>query len=139
MMPMEPVVSHDEVRDEDHEIAPGVHLRISNVPTVVRTGGCEPGVRLYYSLETARQVDYLHELARLRMAQGETLIVLDFRDDATLGRHAYNARLRERRERYRKRYDFRMRRVPRYGSSDYYYERLRPADRGPGEGQDVPG
>jgi hypothetical protein len=138
-MPMEPVVSHDEIRDEIDELAPGVRLRITNVPTVVRTGGGEPGARLYYALHTARHVGHLRELARLRMAQGETEIVLDFEDDAGPGREAYNARLRAERERHRRYYAARMRRVPRFGSSDYYYERLHRAPGAPGEGQNVPG
>lgn len=136
---MEPVISHDEIRDEIDELAPGVRIRITNVPTVVRSGGGEPGTRLYYSIATAEHVSHLRELGRLRMARGETEIVLDFGDDAGPGRDAYNARLRAERERYRKYYERRMARVPRFGSSDYYYERLHRAPGVPGEGQNVLG
>jgi len=136
-MPMEPVVSHDEIREELHVLAPGVILRITNIPTVVRTGGGEPGERLYYSIATAEHVNHLYELGRLRMARGDREIVLDFSDDAGPGRAAYNARLRAERERSRRYYAHRMRRVPRFGSSDYYYERLHRAPGPPGEGQNV--
>ena len=138
-MPMQPVVSHDEIRDEIEDLAPGVRLRITNIPTVVRTGGGEPGTRLYHSIATAEHVSHLRELGRLRMARGETEIVLDFGDDAGPGRDIYNARLRAERESCRKYYQRRMRRVPRFGSSDYFYERLHPAGPFPGEGQNVPG
>jgi hypothetical protein len=134
---MQPVSSRDELRDENQELAPGVHLRITNVPTVVRTGGGEPGVRLYRSIATARHLAHLIELGRIRMTAGETDIVLDFADDASLGRQAYGARVRQAREPRRKRYGRRMRGVPRFGSSDFYYERLRPV--GPlAGGENVP-
>jgi hypothetical protein len=130
----DPIVETTELGVEKRLFAPGARLRITNIPTIVRSGGHEPGVRRYYSMATWRQLDYLCELARLRVARGETEIVLDFGDDASLGREAYNARRRRARERGRKRYDLRMRRVPRFGSSDYYYERLHPVNRAAAEG-----
>jgi hypothetical protein len=117
----------------------GAVLRITNIPTIVRTGGHEPGIRRYYSLTTATQLDYLHELARLRMSRGESVIELDFGDDATQGRLALNERLRRERDTSRRHYERRMQRVPRFGSGDYLYERLHPAAAGPVEGQNVPG
>ncbi|HEX3464868.1 MAG TPA: hypothetical protein VHS78_12545 [Candidatus Elarobacter sp.] len=136
---MQPVISHDEIRDHIEELAPGVRLRITNIPTVVRTGGHEPGTRLYYSIGTAEHLSHLRELGRLRMARGETEIVLDFSEDAAPGRAAYNERLRREREGSRKYYEQRMRRVPRYGSSDYLYERLHPAPPAAAEGEHVSG
>jgi hypothetical protein len=135
----EPIVETEELTVVNRELRPGCLMRITNIPTIVRTGGHEPGVRRYYSMTTAMQLDYLYELARVRMRRGETSIELDFRDDATLGRIALNERARRERETNRRWYDRRMRRVPRFGSSDYYYERLRPAGPGPGEGENVPG
>ncbi len=130
----DPIVETNELGVEKRLLAPGARLRITNVPTIVRSGGHEPGVRRYYSMATWAQLDYLCELGRLRVAKGETEVVLDFEDDASLGREAYNARRLQARERGRKRYGLRMRRVPRFGSSDYYYERLHPASPGVVEG-----
>ncbi|MEA2690378.1 MAG: hypothetical protein QOD51_2985 [Candidatus Eremiobacteraeota bacterium] len=125
---MKPIISTDEIRVEDYVLAAGVRLRITNIPTIVRTGGHEPGVRLYYTRTTAKQLERLRELGRVRMLQGDTDIVLDFGDDATIGRRSLQARYRDARERGRKFYDQRMRAVPRFGSSDYYHERLHPAN-----------
>ena len=130
----DPIAESNELGVIDRFLAPGVRLRINDVPTIVRTGGYLPGVRRYYSMDTAKKLDHLDELARLRMRQGETFIALNFDDDATLGRLALRERVCREREGARKRYGFRIRRVPRYGSSDYYYERLRPVDPIPGEG-----
>jgi hypothetical protein len=126
-MTMAPIISTDELRVEDHTLAPGVRLRITNVPTIVRTGGHEPGIREYYTVATVRQLERLREMARLRVAEGQADIVLDFGEDASLGRDSLRARQRDARELGRKRYDDRMRGVPRFGSSDYYYERLHRA------------
>jgi hypothetical protein len=127
----DPIVESAELGVEERRLVPGVRLRICNVPTIVRTGGHEPGERRYYTRDTAKQLESLHELARLRARPGDTEVCLDFREDATLGRLALHDRIRRQRDHYRKRYDARMRTVPRFGSSDYYYERLHPAS-GPG-------
>jgi hypothetical protein len=123
---------------EDRNLAPGVRLRVTNVPTIVRTGGHEPGVREYYTVATVQQLERLRELARLRIADGQTDIVLDFEDDATLGRDSLRARHRDARELGRKRYDDRVRRVPRFGSSDYYYERLHLVTSPRARGENLP-
>jgi hypothetical protein len=135
----DPIVETHELTVEDRPLVPGVRVRITNVPVIVRTGGHEPGIRRYYTMATWAQLDYLRELARLRIPPGQDEVVLDFGEDAALGREAYNARRREMRERSRKWYHRRMRRVPRFGSSDYYYERLQPAGLESGEGQNVSG
>lgn len=122
----DPIVESNELTVEVRTLAPGVRLRISDVPMIVRTGGHEPGVREYYTVATVQQLERLREVGRLRMVAGQTDIVLNFGDDATLGRESLRARDHEARERGRRHYDQRMRRVPRFGSSDYYYERLHP-------------
>ncbi len=135
----DPIVETAELTEITRTLQPaGAVVRITNIPTIVRTGGHEPGIRHYYSMATATQLDYLHELARLRMSRGETVIELDFGDDATLGRLALNERLRRERDASRRYYERRMRRIPRFGSSDYLYERLHRAPGPPGEGQNVP-
>ena|SRR5437660_7550046 len=105
----DPIISTDELTTEVEELAPGVRLVITNIPTIRRTGGGRDDVREYFTLEAAYQVIYLRQLARIRMAHGETDIRLDFADDASIGRRAFEARARALRERYRKRYDSRLR------------------------------
>jgi hypothetical protein len=138
-MAMTPIISTDQLGVEDRTLAPGVRLRITNIPTIVRTGGHEPGVRVYYTVATVQQLERLRELARLRMADGQSDIVLDFGEDATLGRDSLRARGKDARERARRQYGQRMRRVPRFGSSDYYYERLHPVSSPRARGENRPG
>ena len=113
----DPIVQTDELTIEDRLLAGAIRLRITNVPTIVRTGGHEPGVRRYYTLQTMTQLQSLQELARLRLRPGETQVELDFTEDATLGHRALHARRRQARERYRKRYHTRVRGLSPVGTS----------------------
>lgn len=104
----DPIISTDELTTEIDELAPGVRLVITNIPMIRRTGGGRDDVREYFKLDAAYQVIYLRQLARIRMAHGETDIRLDFTDDASIGRRAFEARARAIRERYRKGYGRRI-------------------------------
>src|ERR1700736_4935678 len=104
----DPIVSTDVLTTEVKELAPGVRLVITNIPMIRRTGGGRDDTRWYFTLEAAYQVIYLRQLARIRMGNGETDIRLDFSDDASIGRRAFEARARAIGERDRKRYDRRV-------------------------------
>jgi hypothetical protein len=107
----EPIVSTDELKTYDRILAPGIVVHITNVPTIINRGGHLPGVREYYTFETSEQLSWLSEMGRLRMAQGETDIWLDFSDNASSGRRALAARRLAYLEGRRKRYDRRRRAV----------------------------
>jgi hypothetical protein len=85
------------------ETVDGAKVCIANVPAKIRRGGGRPGVREYFTSRAVDQVFFLCEVARMRAAAGETDIRLDFKDDASAGRHAfaaYELALRERRRRH---------------------------------------
>jgi hypothetical protein len=113
----DPIISTDVLTTETKELAPGARLVITNIPMIRRTGGGRDDVREYLTLDAAYQVIYLRQLARIRMAHGETDIRLDFGDDASVGRRAFEARARSIRERYRKSYVRRISGVRRSGSA----------------------
>jgi len=94
----------------EDELAPDAHVWIANVPMIIRRGGGRSDVREYMTFATARQLTSLRELARIRIANGEVDIHLDFGDDASAGRAAFKERARALGEQHRRRYGNRVRR-----------------------------
>jgi hypothetical protein len=87
----------------------GANVRIANVPATIRRGGGRRDVREYFTSRAVDQVFFLWQIARLRAAAGETDIHLDFKDDASAGRHAFASYEIAQQERRRRRYDARVR------------------------------
>ncbi len=63
----------------EKDLAPGVHVRIENVPAIVRGTGVTR--RHYLDRATGRRVELLLGLARQRMRTGETDIRMSYADE----------------------------------------------------------
>jgi hypothetical protein len=65
----------------EKKLAPGVSVRIGNIPGRVGAGGDHDRRKQFIKRQTAHRIERLMNLARRRMANGETDIRLDYSDD----------------------------------------------------------